>query len=322
MLSPISEDPPVRMPTPLQLMPILLVLLPLAGGCSTNPATGRSYFDALPRDQEIALGLESKPQLVANYGGEVRSAEVRGYVTRVGNSLARHTEGDFPSLPWQFTVLDTDVLNAFALPGGQVFITKGLLKRFTSEAQLASVLGHEIGHVTAQHIDEQISRDYARSFGVQLLGALASGSGAGAQLGVVLFDQASGTFLLSFDRDQEHEADELGLRYMVAEGYNPLGSWRAMRALARASEGEARPPEFMSTHPATGSRVSRIRRLVDTQYRAARDDPSSRVGSQPYQTRVLDNLALLPTDERNTVLAQTRLAMLSRHAATCAGCTH
>lgn len=309
------------MPGPIALLLACVLLIPVTG-CTTNPTTGRSYFDALPRDQEIALGLQARPELVENYGGEVRSRVVRDYVTGIGERLARHTEGDYPSLPWQFTVLDSDVINAFALPGGQVFITEGLLNILRSEAQLASVLGHEIGHVTAQHIDEQISRDYARGFGVQLLGALAGDAGVGAQLGVVLFDQASGTFLLTFSRDQEHESDELGLRYMVAEGYNPVGSWQAMRALDDAAQGSARPPEFMSTHPATGSRVNRIRRIVDTQYRAQRDDPGSVNGLQPYKTRVTDQLAALAPDPANERLATMRLAALAPHGARCAHCAH
>jgi predicted Zn-dependent protease len=129
---------------------VFAALFVFAAGCRYNPATGRSQLLLMSSEDAIALGTESKPALILEYGGEVESAQLRSYVSLVGHSLASLTEADYPQLPWEFTVLDSDVINAFALPGGKVFASRGLLARLDSEAQMAGVLGHEVGHVTAQ----------------------------------------------------------------------------------------------------------------------------------------------------------------------------
>ena len=122
------------------------------GGCVKNAATGKSIFTmGMPASQQIALGAQAAPEFTKQYGGAVKDAQACAYVNEVGKKLAAQTEGNNPSLPWEFTFLNSDVVNAFALPGGKVFFTRGLASRLTSEAQLAGVIGHEVGHVTAEH---------------------------------------------------------------------------------------------------------------------------------------------------------------------------
>jgi predicted Zn-dependent protease len=126
------------------------------GRVCPEPRDGERQFIALSRSQEIAMGTEAQPQLTEQYGGEVADQIATGYVTEVGQAMAALTEGDYPSLPWEFTLLDSDVINAFALPGGKVFLSRGLAARMRDEAQMAGVIGHEIGHVTARHINDRV----------------------------------------------------------------------------------------------------------------------------------------------------------------------
>ena len=133
---------------------LLLGLLPLTG-CSTNPATGKLQFNVISEAKEIALGVEAQGGFLDQNGGTVRSTRTVNYVNQLGHRLAAVSER--PELPWEFHVLDSAQINAFALPGGKVFVSRGLMSRMTTEAQLAGVLGHEIGHVTAQHVSTRMS---------------------------------------------------------------------------------------------------------------------------------------------------------------------
>ena len=220
------------------------------GGCATNPATGKSQYSALSREQEIQMGAQAKPELIKEMGGELNNAEVKEYVTRIGNKLTPFTEGDNPTLPWTFTVVDSDIINAFALPGGQVFISKGLLKCMTNEAQLAGVLGHEIGHVTARHINDRIvSQTTTNITGTILSTVLSEGLGVG--LGGMtprVIEFGGQTLVMSFGRDEEIEADSLGMRYMSRAMYNPTGQRQVMQILEAEAKGDPNP-EWLSTHP-------------------------------------------------------------------------
>ena len=240
--------------------------LSAAAGCSTNPSTGRLQLDLVSDEQTAAMGAEAKPQLVAEYGGEVESKELRAYVKNVGESLARHVEPEYQHIQWEFTVLDSDVVNAFALPGGYVFMSRGLLAMMSNEAQLAGVLGHEIGHVTAKHVDERLSQAMLTQVGLDVLGAASDTQliNAGAQI------LAQGT-LLKFGRDQESEADSQGLKYMTAAGYDPQAMLEVMHILDEASKGSS-PPELLSSHPLPETRIKRIQSELDEQYGFTRGD--------------------------------------------------
>jgi predicted Zn-dependent protease len=247
---------------------LFVALFVLAAGCKYNPATGRKQLLLISSEDAIALGAESKPALIQEYGGEVESSQLRSYVSLVGHSLAGLTEAEYPQLPWEFTVLDSDEINAFALPGGKVFATKGLLTRLDSEAQLAGVLGHEVGHVTAQHVNERISQSIVVA-GITIGAVAAAGQSDDdwVRVGVPLIVGAAGTgYLLSYNRNQEQEADEQGVKYMSAAGYDPYGMLAVLQVLADEAGTGSRPPEFLSTHPHPETRMKTVRALLDGPY--------------------------------------------------------
>lgn len=253
----------------------LVLLASGLGGCTTNPATGKSQFNMLSRAEEIQIGEDAKPQLVEQYGGRIDDPYMQAYVTEVGMSMVPYVEGDYGELPWEFIVLDSEVINAFALPGGKVFITKGLLQELEDEAMLAGVLGHEIGHVTAEHADKRISNQLILS-GVVIGATVAAGVGSDddlVQIGVPILVGVGGQgFLLKFGRNDELQADSLGMRYMSRAGYDPEAQRDVMQVLENASGGGAdsaggsRPPEILSTHPYPETRIKRIDRLLEENY--------------------------------------------------------
>lgn len=271
----------------------LLVGSTLLGACTTNPATGRSQLNFLSRDEEIALGQEAAPDLITGYGGEVPDDALRAYVTDIGMKLAAETEGENPSLPWSFVFLNTDVINAFALPGGQVFVTRGLVERMDNEAQLAGVLGHEIAHVTARHVNNRLSRQMGISLAAAIGGAVIDAESETMQLLVGGLVTGAGIYAMTFDRGQESESDELGMRYMSRAGYDPTGQLQLMQILAEASEGP-RQPEWLSTHPLPETRIERIEDLLANEYRGAVTNPANGLYPDRFQSTMLTRLNALP----------------------------
>ena len=261
--------------------------------CSTNPTTGRSQLNMLSREDEIKMGVDSKPEMLTEYGGEVPNPDARAYVTNLGKQLAAFTEGDNPSLPWEFTLLNSDVINAFALPGGKVFVSKGLAIKMTNEAQMAGVLGHEIGHVTARHINERVTRQAGASVGITVLSAVIGGGGDAIS---GLAGQAVQVTLLSFDRDQENEADSLGMRYMVKAFYNPIGQLQVMEILKKEA-GTPNQPEFLSTHPIPDTRIKRIQQIIETDYKFTQNNPQYKLNAEQFKTQFLPKLAALVQED-------------------------
>jgi predicted Zn-dependent protease len=233
--------------------PLLLVAVASAG-CATNPATGESQLMLVSEAQEIAIGREADAQVEPTYG-LYPSPELQSYVGALGSRLAGASER--PELPWSFKVVDDPSVNAFALPGGFIYVTRGLLAYLSSEAQLVAVLGHEVGHVTARHSASQLSRQQLASVGL-LAGSLARPDlaeklGGLAQTGL-------GLMFLKFGRDQERQADDLGLRYATREGYagqEMLGVFRTFARLGEASR-SSRLPSWLSTHPDPEDRIERL----------------------------------------------------------------
>lgn len=265
----------------------------VSSGCETNKATGRSQFLIMSWTQEVALGAEAAPQLTSEYGGEVSNARLNQYVESVGERLARHTVEHVPEgLPWEFTLLDSDVINAFALPGGKVFFSRGLAEKLTDEAQMAMVMGHEIGHVTARHTGERVSQTLVAQLGLEVVNALLSETGGTGELASYVVGQGANAYLLKFNRDQESEADRLGLRYMVMEGYDPAALFDVMAVLAEASKGA--PPEFLSTHPHPQTRIAQGRELIEGPYAYTQNNPQFGRFADRYKREFLDRLALLP----------------------------
>lgn len=231
---------------------LVVFLLPVLS-CATNPATGRSQLILIGEDKEIQIGREAVPQVKAEFGVYPDSA-LGDFIGSTGKELATFTER--PKLPYQFTLVDSPVVNAFALPGGPVFVTRGLLAHANDQAELAGVMGHEIGHVVARHGAEQISQSQLFSVTLGVLGALRPGVrkysdllGTGAQL-----------LLLSNSRSAEREADNLGVRYIARAGYDPMGMSRFLGVLDRmGSEGGRALPVWLSSHPDPGNREEATR---------------------------------------------------------------
>lgn len=228
------------------LWPLLAVL-----ACVKNPATGERQLNFVPRDQEVAIGQQAA-QEVAGTMGLYGKEELQAYVARVGKKLAAVSER--PELPWSFQVVDDAAVNAFALPGGYIFVTRGLLAHMANEAQLAIVLGHEIGHVTAQHSVNQMSKAQLAQLGLGLGAALSNEVAALAGLGA----QGMQLMFLKFGRDDERQADDLGLRYALKAGYDVREMPKVFETLAAVSGGGAgRLPGWLSTHPEPQERVQR-----------------------------------------------------------------
>lgn len=249
--------------------PILFLVAALLAGslgaCSTNPATGEQSFTAfMSPEQEAQVGREEHPKILAQFGGQYADAQVRDYVTRLGKSLAARSE--MPELDWHFTVLNSDIVNAFALPGGYVYVTRGLLALASSEAELAGVLGHEIGHVTARHSAQRYSRGTLAQGGTAIatvLGAVLLGD-AGAQLAQTVVGGGAQLALAGYSREQEFQADELGVRYLARAQYDPFAMARFLEKLQADSmlqaelaghPGAANGFSLLQSHPRTPDRV-------------------------------------------------------------------
>lgn len=297
---------PARLLTALAGLAALATVVTLAA-CTTNPTTGKSQYNALSREEEIALGEQNMPAMIQEYGGESTDAQLKAYVAEVGQKMAAVTEGDYPSLPWQFTLLDSEVINAFAMPGGKVFMSMGLAVEMTNEAQLAGVLGHEIGHVTARHINDQIARQTGMQLGVGLAGVLLGGESAAVQQAAGYALNVGGqTVLLKYGRDQESESDHLGMRYMSKVGYDPRGQLQVMQILDRVA-GEGGGSEFFSTHPLPKTRITRIEELLKGEFASTQNNPAYQLKEAEFKQRFLS---------RVTVKKQTALPHHNRLALT------
>ncbi|MBL8310551.1 MAG: M48 family metallopeptidase [Burkholderiales bacterium] len=229
-------------------------LLSYFGSSSVNPITGeKQHIGGMSQKDEVAMGLQSAPQMAAQMGGLTQDARARQLVAAVGAKVVAQSVAAKSGYPFKFhTLADPRTVNAFALPGGQVFITMALLSRLETEGQLAGVLGHEVGHVLARHSAERIAKDQLTQ---GLTGAFAMGAGSmdAAQVARVVGQMT----MLSYGRDDELEADALGLRLMAEAGYDPRALIKVMQILERASGG-SRQPEFASSHPSPANRVQKI----------------------------------------------------------------
>ena len=226
-----------------------------------NPVTGEKQHISLTPDQEIALGLQATPQMIEEYGGLNREDELQQGVDAVGMNLVG--KSDASETPWEFEfhLLDDDqTVNAFALPGGQVFITDALLNRLETEGQLAGVLGHEIGHVVARHGAQHIAKSQLTN---GLIGAVAVASED--EKTAMLAAMVGQLVNMKFGRDDELESDRLGVRFMAQAGYDPRSMIRVMEILAEAGGGD-RPPEFFSTHPNPDNRIGKIRAAIEAEF--------------------------------------------------------
>ncbi|MEM7352484.1 MAG: M48 family metalloprotease [Acidobacteriota bacterium] len=244
------------------LAPWLALLLAgavaLSSGCAVNPATGQRQLVLIGEQQEIQMGLQADKGIQSQMG-LYPDEEWQEYIQELGSRLAAQSER--PNLPWTFRVLDDPIVNAFALPGGYIYVTRGILGHFNSEAELVSVLGHEIGHVTGKHGVERASKAQLAQVG---LGVAAVAGGREGRQYVDLAGQGLGLLFLKFSRDDERQADDLGLRYLSRGGFEPREMPKVFRTLERVSAAHSggRVPGWLSTHPDPGNRAERISQQI------------------------------------------------------------
>ena len=236
----------------------LLVSALLLGSCSVNPATGKQQLNFFGEESEIEMGREADEEIVATVG-LYDDPELQEYVEDLGRTIASKSER--PHLAWSFKVLDDPAVNAFALPGGYVYVTRGLISHLGSEAELMAVLGHEAGHVTARHGVNQMSKQILAAVGLGVATVLLDPED---QWGAFVGEVGLGLFFLKHSRDDERQADDLGLRYAMATGYDPREVPKVFSVLEGVAkvEGVGGLPNWLSTHPDPGARRKRLEEEV------------------------------------------------------------
>lgn len=250
----------------------------LLGACGTavvNPVTGKTERTVMSEQDEVEEGRKAHAEILKEYG-VVENPRLQAYVNDLGQRLAKQSHR--ANLKWTFTVLDTPDVNAFALPGGYVYVTRGIMAYLDSEAELAGVIGHEIGHVTARHGAQRATRQQTAGIGVlaaTILGAVLESqgySGAG-QLASDLSQNVAAGYIASYSREQELQADELGAEYLARNHYNPqnmvdvIGALKSQeRFAADAAKAEGRPApagaNWLSSHPSNDQRLAEIRQIA------------------------------------------------------------
>ena len=224
-------------------------------GCAVNPATGQRQFMLISEAEEIEMGREADGPITESMG-LYESEALQAMVTNLGSEMASSSER--PALPWSFKLMDDPMVNAFALPGGFIFITRGIMAALNSEAELAGVIGHEIGHVTARHSASQMSSQQLQQIGLGV-GTILSDDVASVA-GVL--SVGLGLLNMSYSRGDESQSDRLGVRYMSRAGYDPNALVGVFQTLALAGGGGGSVPEWASTHPDPVNREEDIREII------------------------------------------------------------
>ncbi len=241
----------------------LISFISYLGTRETNKVTGKIQYVALTPEQEIAIGLKALPQLSYKYGGMEIDKKAEKIVDTIGNRIVEATNAKKTPYKFDFHVLNDDnTINAFALPGGQVFITSALLKKLKTEGQVAGVLGHEIGHVIARHGAEHLAKEkLTRGLaGAASIATYDPNHPNSRYAGAIA--QAIGQLVnMRFGRKDELEADILGIKFMSETGYNPQAMIEVMKILDKATK-SGRPPEFFSTHPNPQNRIGNIKQTI------------------------------------------------------------
>lgn len=288
------------------VVPALFLVVATAIACVTNPATGQRQFNLLSEGDEVALGKQSDAQIRQEMGLYPDQAW-QDYVNRVGQAMAKKSHR--PQLPWSFVVVDQTAINAFALPGGYIYLTRGILPFLRDEAEMANVLGHEIAHVTALHGATAYSRQQIAGVGLGIGQILAPPDKQGW---FAAAEASLGLLFLKHGRDAELEADRLGVGYAAATGWDPSGMAGMLTTLGRLSEasGSSRGvPNFLSTHPLPADRVEQVQSVAD----AARTSASTRVNAEEFQRR-LDGLVFGDSREQGILRGRDFLHPILRFA--------
>lgn len=258
----------IEIPVVSFLIRVILGLVFLVGGLfsyygntEVNPVTGENQRVQLTPRQEIALGMQSRQQMAAKHGGLFPNENLQAYVQSVGERIVSRSQAAKSPYRFEFHLLrDAQVVNAFALPGGQIFITAALLGRLNSEAQLAGVFGHEIFHVVGRHGAEHLAKQQLGTSLVNAVGIAASGGDDSGQTAAMIAQAVNQLTNLRYGRQDESESDRYGLEFMIEAGYDPRGIVELMQVLAKT--GGARQPEFLSSHPDPGNRLQTLKGMI------------------------------------------------------------
>ncbi len=297
-----------------RLAPVLLLTLAACGSVVQNPVTGQRERSAMSVAEEIKVGAEQHQQVLADYG-TVQNPGLQRYVTDLGLKLARQSQR--PDLDWHFTVLDSPEINAFALPGGYVYVTRGIMAYMDSEADLAGVMGHEIGHVTARHGAARATRQQNAGFGVlaaSVLGAVLESQGVGGAGGLAsqVSQNVAAGYIASYSREQELQADRLGAAYLSAARYDPQNMVDVIEVLknqeryaADTARAQGKPPPqgggWLASHPTNDQRLQQIRAVVaDLKHNTAAVGATAGDGQARY-LKAIDGIAFGDSREQGVV---------------------
>lgn len=261
-----------------QFLTSILLFSAIFAGCAVNPISGEKQLMLVSEQQDIAIGSRYAPEAEKQMGGAIASQQLQNYINSVGRKLAGLSQR--PDWDYHFVALNDESINAFALPGGYVFLTKGMLRQLTSGAQLAAILAHEIAHIVARHASVVMSREIGIDVLLSLVTSEKTPSGVLTAAG--LTRQILG---LSYSRADERQADLAGLDYMVKAGFDPYGMVRTMQMLQE--QNARRPIDFLSSHPSPENRIAYLHEKIQANYYNVTD---LKTGKEDYHSYVLRNL--------------------------------
>jgi predicted Zn-dependent protease len=252
-------------------------------GCAINPITGEEEFMLFPEQKDVAIGKKYAPEVEKQLDGRITNERLQSYIDNIGQRVARVSHR--PDLEYHFVAVEHESINAIALPGGYIFITKGLLQKLTNEAQLAGILSHEVAHIVAR--DSSVAMSRGIGMGILLAAVASQDTTRGALSAVNMARQIIG---LQYSRTDEQQADLAGLDYMVQAGYKPYGMIETMQMLQ--DEQKTRQIEFFSTHPNPQNRIIYLKMKIQEKYSNLTE---LKIGKEDYYRAVLTNLKANPT---------------------------
>jgi len=262
-----------------KFQPLILALsLCFCAGCAVNPITGQEELMLVSEQQDIEIGRNYAPEVEKQMGGRIANENLQNYINSIGQRIVQVSHRR--NFEYHFVALNDKSVNALALPGGYVYITKGMLKKLTTEAQLAAILGHEVTHIVARDVSVAMSRQ----IGIELL--LSAVTSESTPTSVLMTASLTQQIIgLRFSRDDERDADLGGLDYTVRAGYNPYAMVETMQMLQ--NEQKTRPIEFFSTHPNPQNRIAYLMQKIQTDYPNL---AALKIGKDDYHRNVLSAL--------------------------------
>ena len=254
---------------------LIIAFMVCATACSINPVTLESEFNVVSESKEASIGRGANPQLIQQFG-YYRNPAFQNYVDGVGQKLAHVCRRN--DVAYHFTVLDTDMENAFAIPGGYVYITRGLLAMMNNEAELAGVLGHEVGHVVGRDSATLMSQSMIAQIAT-LAGAVGAATGGGSPELAAATNQLFNSVMLGYSREKEYRADEQSVEYVIKTGYDPMQMADFLRTLSFSSQGYTGAQQYLTTHPYIFDRIARVEAKVKVTY--AMDSAMGQLQNRP-----------------------------------------